>query len=314
MYDTTKPYIGEILRLIRETWETPFVSVRDGLLHKKFSYPDCQPEVDGIGTKGIFHWQKRSFEFAVEDALAMGLNDIILRRAVTYGILPHVFLPEDDHPAFLEIAACFVRECRKRDIAILNGESAVHNNMRGMEISLTVLGFVPAYKENRFRMGDILIGIWSNGLHSNGFSKVRELFGEEWREEFTAPTAIYSELLLDLNLSYDIHGLAHITGGAFTKLKRILPSDADALIIQNHKLDPHLIFHEIFLRGVRDEEMYVTFNCGVGFVISTNLNEASACVSRIQAQGYKADIIGRIVRGKGRVLIGSKFSGKEVEF
>jgi len=249
MYDPTKPYKEQILELIKQTWETPYVSVVGDvypIIKKKFSYPEVD-HTDGIGTKGVYHWQQRTFENAVIDALAMNLNDLALVGARPYRLQNHILLPEDDRDAILEIIETLAEECKRRDIAITGGETSIHNNIDGLEISLTVSGFIKNYKPNIFRPGDVLIGIRSNGLHSNGFTKV------------------------------------------------------------DHKLQPQQIFNELYEKGITDEEMYKTFNCGIGFILSTD--NAEEVISKLDA-----DIIGEVVYGTGKIRIDSMFSDRKIEF
>ena len=311
MYDSIKPYKKEIIELIKQTWETPYVSVKDGVVEKKFSYPECH-HVDGIGTKGIFHWEQRSFRYAVLDALAMNLNDLAFMRATPYAMIDHLFVPEDDEKAILDIVRYLSEECKKRNIAITGGETAIHNNMQGLEISVNLLGFVKRPKPNQFKVGDILIGIESNGLHSNGFTKVRKLFGEEYKSDFILPTHIYLDTILAIDEMFDIHGMMHITGGAFTKLKDLLDADADATIRNDHTLNPQKIFRELYKKGVSDEDMYKTFNCGTGFVLSANEKDVGEILKQIK--GFKADIIGAVTQGDGNVIVQSQFSEKEIRY
>ncbi|MBI2667933.1 hypothetical protein HYX17_04165 [Candidatus Woesearchaeota archaeon] len=310
MYDTTKPHNKEISKLVKETWETPYVSIKDGIAQRKFQYPDCT-SVDGIGTKGIYHWKQRSFRNAVLDALAMNLNDLALERAVPFELTNHLFLPEDDQDAVLNILYHLIRECRYRDIAVKGGETAIHNDMNGLELSVAISGFVKEQKPNQFKIGDILIGIESNGLHSNGFTKIRKLFGGEYRKEFIDPTYIYSDTILKLNERYDIHGMMNITGGAFTKLKRTL-KEGEVIITRYHRLNPQEIFFDAYEKGVPDEEMYRTFNCGVGFVLSVSEEDSTKVLREIR--DLNSDIIGKVIPGDGQIKIQSKFSDEEVVY
>ncbi|MDP1538716.1 MAG: AIR synthase-related protein [bacterium] len=310
MYDPTKPYREQILKLIQKTSETPYLSVKKQVVKKKFSFSEYH-HTDGIGTKGIYHWEKKSFKNAVLDVLAMNLNDLLLMRAKPYAVLNHLFLPRDDKKAILEIIKHLSEECKKRKIAILGGETAIHNDMKGMELSITMLGFVEDPKENKFRIGDVLIGFGSNGLHSNGFTKIREIFGKECQPEFITPTFIYFEEIFALNKKFSINGMVHITGGAFTKIKDFL-INANAVIKRNHKLKPHPIFKELHRKGVSDKEMYKTFNCGIGFILSVNSKVANKILSEIK--DFKADIIGKVVSGSGKIEIESAFSNKKVIF
>ena len=113
MYDPSKPYKRKILELIKSTWKTPYVKVFSGIypvLHKKFSAYEIQ-HTDGLGTKGRFHWKKRSFRNAVLDALAMNLNDLAMAGAMPYALQNHLTLPKDDHKAILEIVKELSKEC-----------------------------------------------------------------------------------------------------------------------------------------------------------------------------------------------------------
>lgn len=183
-------------------------------------------------------------------------------------MLDHLTLPEDDEEACYEIINTLVNECKQRRIAILGGETSIHNSYPGIEISICVFGHPVLRKENAFREGDFLIGLRSSGLHCNGFTKVSNIFGEEFRPEFVEPTLIYYDTILELIQDIDVNGMMHITGGAFTKLERILRNND--VLISTKFLKPQGIFHEIYNRGVSDREMYEIFNCGVGFVLSVS--------------------------------------------
>lgn len=311
MYNPVKPYKNKVLNLIKQTWDTPYISIQEGIypvLKRKQNYPETD-HTDGIGTKGFYHWQKKTFKNAVIDALAMNLNDLAMARAIPYKLQNHIIIPKDDHQAILEIISQLSKECKKRKIAITGGETSIHDNTEGLDISMTVSGFILKLKSNQFCIGDILIGIKSNGLHSNGFTKVREIFGSEFRPEFIIPTKIYIDQVLKLNKKIAINGLMHITGGAFTKLKQILPRNCNVIITKNHKLRPQKIFYELFKRGVSDKEMYKTFNCGIGFIFSVPPKN----LKKIKLADNMA-IIGKVIQGHGKIKIESMFSDKIVEY
>lgn len=301
MYDPTKPYKKQILDLIKKTWETPY--------YRK----DEAGSTDGLGTKGIYYWKKREFKNPVIDSLAMNLNDLILERATAYKLKDHIFLPEDDKEAILEIIKNLSEECIKRNIFIQCGETAVHNDMSGLEISISVDGFIKKPQKNIFLPGDNLIGIASSGLHSNGFTLVRKLFEEEFRKEFIEPTLIYYDALNKIEKKKTIHGMAHITGGAFTKLKDFL-DNSDALIHRYHKLSPQLIFTEIYNKGIKNKEMYENFNCGIGFILSVPNSDSDDIILMIEDSGFKEATIGKVVPGNGKITIESMFNKRKVEF
>lgn len=310
MYNPIKPYKHQILRLIESTWNNPYVEVKRELypiLKRKISFSEVQ-HTDGIGTKGFYHWRARTFQNAVLDALAMNLNDLAMVGATAYTLQNHIVLPKDDHEAILDIVSALAKECRKRKIAMTGGETSIHSDMPSMDISITVSGFIKNIRKNQCEVGDILIGIKSSGLHSNGITKVREIFGKKSRKEFTEPTRIYIDEILSLINQHEVHGMMHITGGAFTKLKDILEK-ADVVIHQPKKLQPQDIFREIYKKGVSDKTMYSTFNCGIGFILSVPKSEVEQIVLHIK----NVAVIGEVIRGSGHVNIKSAFSGKMVK-
>ncbi len=311
MYNPTKPYKNKILSLIDSTWDSPYVKVKRGLypvFKKKFSFLEVQ-HTDGIGTKGVYHWQKKTFRNAVLDALAMNLNDLAMVGATPYALQNHIVLPKDDHRAILTIINTLAKECRQRKIAMTGGETSIHSNMSGMDISITVSGFIKKFRKNKCQVGDTIIGIKSNGLHSNGITRVREIFINQYKKEFIAPTRIYLEEILSVLAKCKINAMMHITGGAFTKLKDTLDK-ADIIIHQSKKLYPQDIFWEIYKNGVSDKNMYLTFNCGVGFILSVPKSEVKKVLSEIK----NAAIIGEVVKGTGQVHIRSAFSKKIIRF
>jgi len=329
MYDSTKPYKEQVIALTEKTWKNKYLSVRKGIyatFKKRFLYSFLHwligvrevDHTDGEGTKGEYHWKQRTFYNDVLDVLGMNFNDMLLARAKPYKLQDHIVLPEDDPQAIIEIMQAMSEECSKRKIVITGGETSIHNNIKGMEISMTVSGFIiPKFpyffrkpKPNKFKLGDVLVGLRSNGLHSNGFTKVREVFGEEFRPEFVEPTKIYLDDIIKLERKYDIHGMMHITGGAFTKLKGVLTESLDVIIHKNHSLEPQPIFDELYKRGVSDEEMYKTFNCGIGFVLGVSKRDAKKIVSKLDY----ADVIGEVKQGSGKIIIDSMFSNKQIEY
>ncbi len=306
-----KPDRKVILQAIQRTWETPYVSVSEGtypIIRKKFSGLEVD-HTDGIGTKGYYHWRHKTFQNAVQDALAMGLNDLAIMGARPHKLQNHIFIPEEDEKVILEILEALASECQKRQIAMTGGETSIHPNLDGLDISIVVSGFLDKIRMNRFEIGDVVFGVRSFGLHSNGFRKIRAVFQDEYRDDFVVPTAIHLDQILRLHKHVDIHGAMHITGGAFTKLRDILPPDADILIHREHSLKPQPIFKELYQRGVSDEEMYKTFNCGVGFIVSVSRED----IRKIPFTG-DIDIIGEVVPGAGKVQIESAFREVVVEY
>lgn len=310
MYNPIKPHKKETLDLVKKTWNTPYVSVTSAIypiIKKKFHGKEVD-HTDGIGTKGFFHWKKRTFKNAVLDALAMNLNDLALVRAIPYKLTDHITLPKEDN-GVIHILKALSEECVKRKIAITGGETSFHDNSDSLDITINVSGFIKKHYKNRLKNGDVLVGIKSNGLHSNGFTAVRKVFKNANRQEFVQPTHIYLDLILKLNSKFAINGMMHMTGGSFAKLKDIMHG-VDINIHRNHKLNPHPIFFEIFEKGISDGKMYTTFNCGIGFILSVPKSQAKQCLKSIKE--FKADLIGEVVKGDGKIKIESMFSKKTI--
>jgi len=310
MYNPVKPYKHEILKSIERTWRTPYVKVTRGvypLIKKKFPYTKYAEvdHTDGIGTKGFYHWKAGTFRSAVLDALAMNLNDLALVRAVPYKMSNHVTVPIEDVRVFNVIQA-MVKECQKRRIAMVGGENSFHNTTDGLDISMTVSGFVKKPQPNLCKAGDVLIGLKSSGLHSNGITTVRKVFKNQVRPEFTVPTRIYLDEVLVVCDKHQVNGMMHITGGAFTKLKDILKG-ADAEIHHPYKLRPQKIFFDL-RKKISNRQMYSTFNCGIGFVLSVPKREVERVLRILPASA----VIGRVIKGKGKVRIISAFDQREV--
>lgn len=308
MYKPSKPYKQKIIKEIRKTWRSPYVKVVFNtypVFKSKIHYSEVD-HTDGIGTKGFYHWQRGTFRNAVIDALAMNLNDLAIVRAIPYKLSNHITVPVEDERV-LKIVRAIANECHKYKIAVVGGENSFHNNTGSLDISMTISGFIRKPVVNKFRLNDVLIGIKSSGLHSNGITKVREIFGKKYRKEFVAPTRIYLYDILKLVEKCKVHGMMHITGGAFTKLRDVLGENSDALINQSSNLKPQKIFRDIYAKGVSNKEMYTTFNCGVGFIVSVPKSEVSKALLILKSAG----VIGKIVKGTSKIQIISKFDGRQ---
>ncbi|MDP3779341.1 MAG: AIR synthase-related protein [bacterium] len=316
MYDTTKPYNEEIKRLIRTTWNTRYVRVDKYGTRRKHGAPKgpAWRHVDGIGTKGEDHWRERTFCAAVQDVLAMNLNDFARDRCIPFEVCDHIFLPTDDHGVMIDLVSHMADQCVVHNLAITGGEPAIHEGSKGLEISMTMLGVRRSFKPNAFRDGDILIGIGSSGVHSNGFTRIHHVF-DDWEtlpDDITTPTIIYYNVIDKIDRTFGIHGMTHITGGAFTKMKEYLGAH-DAYIHRSHTLSPQQIFVNLRGRGILDEEMYKTFNCGIGFVIGVHACKVNTCLKIIRRE-FNADVIGNVRAGNGNVHIESMFSDQKIIF
>jgi phosphoribosylformylglycinamidine cyclo-ligase len=303
MYATTKPYVSQIKELIRSTWRNnPFVEVVEGssynLFHARGAWWADVDHTDGFGTKGLIHWQRRTLAAAAQDAIAMNVNDLVAVGAVPYKTQVHLMLPEDDHAAILDTMKALVELCVQQNIAITGGETSVQDNLKGMEISLTMTGAVVHRDQvrNEIREGNVILGIPSSGIHANGFTLVRKLVHDYVSHpELATPTRIYS-------LPVPCQSAIHITGGGWDRLRRILPGGLAANLVR-WQLPPLYVWLKGLYEDVVSRDisgLYRTLNMGYGMVIIAKKDEAD------QAQKVLgADVLGEVVQGANLVRIGS---------
>ena len=325
-YDSTKPFTEKILKMIQETWPVsgPFTieKVKNNVIIKKDpSFWEDYLEVDktdGIGTKGSLHWKMKTFSFAAQDAFAMNANDLIRIGAEPYRLQNHIMLEEENEDAIISIVKSLVELCKKHKIAITGGETAILNTIDGLEIGITMIGKVKRKEviRSNIQIGDKLIGLASNGIHSNGITFARKIISDDEFKELTKPTEIYIDGIKKVLEKYrkDIHGMIHVTGGAFNKIKDVINNNVNVVIERNHEIKPQPIFNFLKENGnLPDEQMYRLFNNGVGFIIVVDEGESENVLDTIKKY-HGADIIGFVENGSGLVKIESQFSNKKVVF
>lgn len=304
IYDTTKPYKKSILGAIRTTWDSPYVQVSQTgpypLIRRTLRRAEVD-HTDGIGTKGVLHWKYRTWDAAVQDSLAMNLNDLLCVWARPYKLQNHLAVPSDDHEAIRDIIEALCRRCAALKIAVTGGETSVMDTATGMDLTCTVSGFVVNERDSTFNTGDALIGLRSSGCHSNGYTLVRSVLKDPG-VEFTTPTEIYWDRVYPhLNA---INGVVHVAGGGFSRVREVL-SDGQCAEMAWHCYDAH---HHLLWKAIKNNQtMYKTFNCGIGMVLAVNPAEADAV--RAAVDGVH---LGSIVAGPTAVRIQSAFDGDEV--
>ena len=218
------------------------------------------------------------------------------------------------NPAIIErivksISAC----CRENRIVFVGGETAEMPDTYN-DGAIDVVGFIVGAAErekvidgSRIKEGDRLIGIESTGLHSNGYSLVRKIIADgkialpqQIAEALMKPHRNYLKTTIELMKNYRISGITHITGGSFRKnIPRILPKGLGA-VISRKSWEPLPIFRLIQEKGnVPEDEMYNTFNMGIGYVYAVDSKDASPIIQLLQKIGEKAHLIGKVAKGEG---------------
>ena len=258
------------------------------------------------------------------DAVAMCVNDVLAQGAEPLFFLDYVAVGHNE-PAKIEAIVAGVAEgCRQAGCALVGGETA---EMPGMysDGEYDIAGYTTGVVEksklidgSKVKSGDVLVGIASSGVHSNGFSLVRKIFsdnnldlhasypelgGRVLGEVALTPTRIYVKQVLDVIRNCDVHGVAHITGGGFDEnIPRIL-HEGQGIEINEGSWEILPIFRFLEKYGkVAHREMFNIFNMGIGMVLALDESEADKAVSILQSHGEKASVIGRITDQPG-VLI-----------
>lgn len=239
---------------------------------------------DGVGTKLLVAQALDKHDTVGIDALAMNANDLICVGSKPIVGVDYVALSKMDEELLAEVMKGLVAGCKEAGVALIGGETAIlpdllkpdaskKNPKRAdYDLAMTVVGTLD--KEpltgKSMKAGDVLIGLASSGLHSNGFSLARKLLPvKEWGGEMLAPTKLYVKAVLEMLAasSSPVHGIAHITGGAFSKLSRI-GAHANVGFELDGLPKPEGMFAELEKKMGSPYELYRTFNMGVGMVMA----------------------------------------------
>ena len=286
-----------------------------------YEHPILVSGTDGVGTKLKIAFAMDKHDTIGIDAVAMCVNDVLAQGAEPLIFLDYVAVGKN-HPAVVEAIVAGVAEgCRQAGCALVGGETA---EMPGMydEDDYDIAGFTVGAVEksklidcSKVSVGDVLVGVASSGVHSNGFSLVRkivsdngleldkkyELTGEKTLGEMLlTPTKIYVKQVHKVLAEVDVHGIAHITGGGFDEnIPRILrPGQGVEVQEGSWEILPVFRLLEQY-GGVPHREMFNIFNMGIGMVLAVAEDDAARVVEILGECGEKATVIGRIVEGEG---------------
>ncbi|MFA6130190.1 MAG: phosphoribosylformylglycinamidine cyclo-ligase [Candidatus Omnitrophota bacterium] len=271
---------------------------------------------DGVGTKLVIAKLANKHDTVGIDAVAMNVNDILCTGAQPLFFLDYVAFSKVKEDVLVDVVSGINKGCIESGCSLIGGETA---QMPGMykEGEYDIAGFCVGVVERdkiingeKIEAGDKLIGIASSGLHSNGYSLVRKVLGpaelKRMSAELLKPTRIYVKPVLELLRQHGkaIHGISHITGGAFyDKISRILPKNINARIDKNSWNVPE-IFRLIQNKGnIEDKEIYHTLNMGIGMVLIVQPQSASAIIKKLSESKLKSWVIGQAVKGNKEVKI-----------
>ncbi len=273
---------------------------------------------DGVGTKLKLAFLLDKHDTVGIDCVAMCVNDVVCQGAKPLLFLDYVATGYLDPAKVEQIVAGVAEGCRQAGCALIGGETAEMPDFYPAgeyDLAGFTVGIVDREKSisgAAVAEGDVLVGIASSGVHSNGYSLVRRLVltegrdlnapvealgGRSWGETLLTPTKIYVKSALAACKAANVHGIAHITGGGFIEnIPRILPEGLTAEIeLGAWPVLP--VFTELQkLGGLGNRQMYNTFNMGIGMVFAVSAQEADALIASLEASGEQAYRIGRVVK------------------
>lgn len=294
-------------------------------LGSRFKDPVLVSTTDGVGTKAMVATAAGKFDTIGLDLVAMCVDDLVCQGAEPLFFLDYISIGKLDPDHVSELVAGVAEGCRQSGCALIGGEMAEHPGaMEPGEFDL--VGFAVGVVErsaiidgSRVTPGDVLLGLASPGLRSNGYSLARHVLFDiagrslgdpAWddsgaptvAEELLRPSVIYAPAIAALTSEVEVHSVAHITGGGIGgNLNRVLSPVTDAVVDRGSWEMPR-IFAEIQRLGeISDDEMAKVFNLGVGMIVAVPAADAKRAIDVLAAVGQRATVVGEIVDGSGQV-------------
>lgn len=290
---------------------------------KDIKRPVLVAGTDGVGTKLKYAIISNRHNTIGIDAVAMCVNDIVCQGARPLFFLDYFATGNLSPEKVATVVSGVAEGCRLSGAALIGGETA---EMPGFYAAgdYDIAGFAVGAVDRKkiingahIKPGDVLIGLKSSGIHSNGYSLVRKLFGENmalldrYDEELGAkpidvlltPTRIYVNSILALIKKVKVKGIAHITGGGFIEnIPRIFP-DGVGCVIDTNSYEVPAIFKIMQKKAqLSPEQIYNTFNMGIGMVVCVKKHDVQAAIAQLESTGEQCVILGKTVKGKGVTL------------
>lgn len=291
---------------------------------EKMEEPVLVAGTDGVGTKLRYAMLLGKHDTIGIDAVAMCVNDIVCQGAKPLFFLDYYACGRLYPEAEAEVVKGIAAGCRMAGCALIGGETA---EMPGFypEGEYDLAGFAVGIVDKKkvingknIAAGDILLGIKSSGIHSNGYSLVRKLFGDSDKAEMEkyddrlggtlaevllTPTKIYVRSILSLIEKVPVKGIAHITGGGFIENIPRIFSEGIGCEIDKHSYEVPAVFRVMQEKaGISDEQIYNTFNMGIGMVVCVSPENAAAAKKSLEESGEEVVLLGKTVSGKGVTL------------
>jgi len=275
---------------------------------------------DGVGTKIEIANFIKKFDTIGIDLVAMSVNDLIVQGAKPLFFLDYISINKIDLSKLKLIIKGIIKGCNIANCDLVGGETAEMPgtyNKGKFDIAGFAVGIVDKKKilhKKKVKINDLIVAVPSSGLHSNGFSLVREVLKKKkinikknkfLKNELIRPTKIYVKEILNLVNRKLIHSCANITGGGLSdNIQRVIP-DRYCAEINLDKIKPLKIFRWLKEKNISDDEMLSTFNCGVGFCLIIDPKNLSN-IYKFFSKNYKPYVIGKIIKNKNKVKFNDK--------
>lgn len=274
---------------------------------------------DGVGSKVEIASEMKKYDTVGIDCIAMNVNDAICVGAEPLAFVDYLAIDDPKEEITKEIGKGLAKGAELSNMSIIGGETAsLPEIINGFDLAGTCLAYVEKEKivtGEKIKTGDVIIGISSSGIHSNGYTLVRKVIqsanlfysdnfpeniypGKTVGEVLLTPTQIYVKEAVELFKKINVHGLAHITGGGLRNLSRL---KKDVKYVIEDPLEPQPIFKFLQEKGnIEDKEMYQTFNMGMGLAVIVSEKDAKETVEILKKHSKsEVKIVGRIKKGKG---------------
>lgn len=340
--DTTDAFVGKIQSHLRNTFGPRVIDNPGGfaglfrldynqrLFQRNYVDPVLVACCDGVGTKVKIASDLGRYDTVGIDLVAMSINDLIVQGAEPLFFLDYIAIPKADPEMLEAIVRGVSRGCRECGCALLGGETAEMPDVYPageFDLAGFAVGVVElrrAMSPNRVRPGDVVLGLASSGVHSNGYSLVRSIVKHasldyskvypELDPERTLgdillePTRLYADAITRAQRAYRVKrvitAMAHITGGGLAdNLERTLSPKVDA-VLNRSSWTPHPVFPFLQKHGnVERSEMERVFNMGIGYTVVVRPSFADATMERLTRAGHTCTRIGEIVPGSGKVRL-----------
>ncbi|MDO5687040.1 MAG: phosphoribosylformylglycinamidine cyclo-ligase [Neisseria sp.] len=289
-------------------------------ISKKYRNPVLVSGTDGVGTKLRLAFEWDQHDTVGIDLVAMSVNDILVQGAEPLFFLDYFACGKLDVARATDVIRGIAAGCEASGCALIGGETA---EMPGMypvgEYDLAGFAVGVAEKDalitgKTITAGDVILGLASNGAHSNGYSLIRKIIERDQpnldtpfdgdktlREAVIAPTRLYVKPILSLMQKITVKGMAHITGGGLSEnIPRVLPENTVAAIQAASWTMPKLFQWLQQAGNVATQEMYRTFNCGIGMVLIVDKNDADTAIAHLREQGETVYTLGVIRPRQGQ--------------